>query len=64
MLYHVWNRRVELGDDGYVVMHNSNVMVHHALQIQAQVDWTVDDQQSRPRVVKRGFDEIEHVYEG
>jgi hypothetical protein len=64
VLYHVWNRRVELGDDGYVIMHNSNAILHHAHQTNEQMDFTIDDQQSRPRVVKRGFDEMEHVYEG
>lgn len=46
-------------------MHHPNAIVHHAIQRDApQVDWMVDDRQSQPRVVKRGFDEIDQVYEG
>ena len=63
--YNAWNRRVELGDKGFVVMHNPSVLVHHVPQLQAShMDWSTDNRQSRPCVVKRGFDEIEQVYEG
>ncbi|ODN04128.1 Phospholipase DDHD2 [Orchesella cincta] len=55
----VWQKRLEFPDGESVILHNAGVVVHFC-QAAAPDDWgNLPESQIRPRVVKRGCDEME-----
>ncbi|XP_033122396.1 phospholipase DDHD2-like isoform X1 [Anneissia japonica] len=63
-LENTWNRRIELENGETVVMHNSNVIVHFRPSGLMDEWGTASDGQMRPRVVKRGVDNIDEILDG
>ncbi|PIK37979.1 putative phospholipase DDHD2 [Apostichopus japonicus] len=59
-LQNLWNRRLELPEGEAVVMHNPNVIVHFRPGAKPR-EWGSADTQIRPRVVKRGVDDIDDI---
>lgn len=59
-LQNLWNRRLELPGGETVVMHNPNVIVHFR-PCAHPTEWGNVDSQIRPRVVKRGVDDIDDI---
>ncbi|XP_078588288.1 triacylglycerol hydrolase DDHD2-like isoform X1 [Branchiostoma floridae x Branchiostoma japonicum] len=57
-----WHRRLEFPGGETIVMHNPNVIVHFR---QTPDEWgTTPDGQMRPRVVKRGVDDVVEIEDG
>ncbi|CAL8071841.1 unnamed protein product [Orchesella dallaii] len=55
----VWQKRLEFPDGESVILHNAGMVVHFC-QAAAPDDWgNLPESQLRPRVVKRGCDEME-----
>ena len=58
----VWPRRIDLAEREYIMMHNTNVIVHFCSSTE-QVDWSGEDSVTRPKVVRRGTTDIEDEIE-
>ncbi|KXJ22983.1 SEC23-interacting protein [Exaiptasia diaphana] len=55
--HNLWPRRIDLSNGEYVIIHNTNVMVHFKpSEVQ---DWSGEDIKARPMVVRRGIFDIE-----
>ncbi|XP_038044465.1 phospholipase DDHD2-like isoform X2 [Patiria miniata] len=64
VLNNVWHKRLEFADGETIVMHNPNVIVHFRPPSRADDFGTSPDGQMRPRVVKRGVDDVENIDQG
>ncbi|XP_071803441.1 triacylglycerol hydrolase DDHD2-like [Asterias amurensis] len=60
----VWHKRLEFSDGETIVMHNPNVIVHFRPSSKPDDFGTSPDGQMRPRVVKRGIDDLENIQQG
>ncbi|KAL4231202.1 S23-interacting protein [Mactra antiquata] len=60
----VWHKPIQFDSGETVVMHNPNVMVHYVSSSQPDEWGTVQGDQMRPRVVKRGVGDFESIDEG
>ncbi|XP_053407052.1 phospholipase DDHD2-like isoform X2 [Mercenaria mercenaria] len=60
----VWHKPIQFESGESVVMHNPNVMVHYQPSTQPDEWGTVQGDQLRPRVVKRGVGDFESIDEG
>eukprot|EP00057_Strongylocentrotus_purpuratus_P034703 XP_796242.3 PREDICTED: phospholipase DDHD2 [Strongylocentrotus purpuratus] len=59
-----WHRRLELSDGETIIMHNPNVIVHFRPSTRPDEWGASPDTQMRPRVVKRGVDDIDSIQQG
>lgn len=59
-----WHRRLELSDGETIIMHNPNVIVHFRPSTRPDEWGASPDTQMRPRVVKRGVDDIDSIQLG
>ncbi|XP_075533425.1 phosphatidic Acid Phospholipase A1 isoform X2 [Dermacentor variabilis] len=59
-----WHQKLELPGNQTVVMHNSSVMVHFLPSSHPDEWGNVSEGQTRPRVVKRGIEDVETIEEG
>ncbi|XP_072177332.1 triacylglycerol hydrolase DDHD2-like [Diadema setosum] len=59
-----WHRRLELSDGETIIMHNPNVIVHFRPSNRPDEWGASPDTQMRPRVVKRGVDDIDSIQQG
>lgn len=59
-----WHQKLELPGNQTVVMHNANVMVHFLPSSHPDEWGNVSEGQTRPRVVKRGIEEVDAIEEG
>lgn len=59
-----WHQKLELPGNQTVVMHNANVMVHFLPSSHPDEWGNVSEGQTRPRVVKRGIEEVDTIEEG
>ncbi|KAK3727045.1 hypothetical protein QZH41_012545 [Actinostola sp. cb2023] len=61
--HNLWPKRIDLSEGEYVIIHNTNVMVHFKPS-QAK-DWSGEDIKPRPMVVRRGiFDSEDDIEDG
>lgn len=60
----VWHQRLELPGNQVVVMHNTGVMVHFLPSSHPDEWGNISEGQTRPRVVKRGVEEVETIEDG
>eukprot|EP00118_Oscarella_pearsei_P009915 m.58461 g.58461 ORF g.58461 m.58461 type:complete len:968 (+) comp34815_c0_seq4:211-3114(+) len=65
----VWNKWVDLGDGSTVAFHNPSVIVQHVVPAGSSSGVPVQstggsEQQTKPRLVKRGFDEVDQLDQG
>ncbi|EDO37134.1 predicted protein [Nematostella vectensis] len=56
-----WPRKIVISDSEYILLHNTNVMVH--FQTCGPTDWSGEDSGWRPKVVRRGVADIEEDIE-
>ncbi|XP_063963436.1 phospholipase DDHD2-like [Lytechinus pictus] len=63
-LQNQWHRRLELSDGETIIMHNANVIVHFRPSARPDEWGASPDTQMRPRVVKRGVDDIDSIQQG
>ncbi|XP_043218862.1 phospholipase DDHD2-like isoform X3 [Amphibalanus amphitrite] len=54
-----WHRDVQLGEEGYVVLHSPGCLVHHPGITHAWEEVTMPDDPSRPRQMRRGWNTVE-----
>lgn len=59
-----WHQRLQLPGDQTVVMHNASVMVHFLPSSHPDEWGNVNEGQTRPRVVKRGVEEVDTIEDG
>ncbi|KAH7982350.1 hypothetical protein HPB52_004192 [Rhipicephalus sanguineus] len=59
-----WHQKLELPGNQTVVMHNSSVMVHFLPSSHPDEWGNVSEGQTRPRVVKRGIEDVDTIEEG
>ncbi|XP_022087759.1 phospholipase DDHD2-like [Acanthaster planci] len=64
ILNNVWHKRLEFSNGETIVMHNPNVIVHFRPPSRPDDFGTSPDGQMRPRVVKRGVDDLENIDQG
>ncbi|XP_074642043.1 triacylglycerol hydrolase DDHD2-like isoform X2 [Tubulanus polymorphus] len=64
VLTNVWHKRLEFPGGETIVMHNPNVIVHFRPSSLPDEWGTVQGDQMRPRVVKRGIEEFENIEDG
>uniref|UniRef100_A0A2R5LCM6 Putative phospholipase ddhd2 n=1 Tax=Ornithodoros turicata TaxID=34597 RepID=A0A2R5LCM6_9ACAR len=60
----VWHQRLELPGNQVVVMHSTSVMVHFLPSSHPDEWGNISEGQTRPRVVKRGVEEVETIEDG
>uniref|UniRef100_A0A131XI77 Putative phosphatidic acid-preferring phospholipase a1 n=1 Tax=Hyalomma excavatum TaxID=257692 RepID=A0A131XI77_9ACAR len=59
-----WHQKLELPGNQTVVMHNASVMVHFLPSSHPDEWGNVSEGQTRPRVVKRGIEDVDTIEEG
>ncbi|CAK9830609.1 Phospholipase DDHD2 [Anthophora retusa] len=65
-LLNVWNRRIDLNNGEYIIVHSATVQVHYLTTTSPELaaSWgNSGGAGSRPRVIKRGLDEF-HIEDG
>ncbi|CAK9800709.1 Phospholipase DDHD2 [Anthophora plagiata] len=65
-LMNIWNRRIDLNNGEYIIVHSATVQVHYltATSPELAASWgNSGGAGSRPRVIKRGLDEF-HIEDG
>ena len=63
LLKGIFNIRVDIGPDKFVIFHNPNVLVQYASLLEKGMDWTGEDSKIRPKIVRRGIAEIQEEIE-
>ncbi|XP_037088440.1 LOW QUALITY PROTEIN: phospholipase DDHD2-like [Pollicipes pollicipes] len=54
-----WHRDLQLGEDGYAILHSPGCLVHHPGITAAWEHVNLPDDPSRPRQLRRGWDTVE-----
>ena len=56
----IYNIRVDIAPNTFVVFHNPNVLVQYVSNVE-HVDWTGADAKARPKVIQRGLGELQEL---